>query len=69
MNLFCADNNYSDDDGGQKRRLRKRMNRDENEPVFKGKVNVSLKDLQNADELWLVKVPKNVIFQYFHRFF
>lgn len=40
------------------------MNRDENDPVFKGKVNLSLKELQNADELWLVKVPKSVRFEF-----
>lgn len=64
-NLFRFGNDDSEDEElnevqRQKNRLRKRLSRPENEPAFKGKVNLSLKDLQNADELWLVKLPRNV---------
>lgn len=61
MNLFRFSEDYSEDEDNRERsRVRKRMNRGENDPVFKGKVNISLEELQNADELWLVKVPKEV---------
>jgi len=65
MSLFRYAENLSEDENHteaqiQKKRIRMKMNRSENDPVFKGKVNLSLDALQNAEEeLWLVKLPKN----------
>ncbi len=64
MNLFRYDNDFSEDEGlseaqRKKKKMRKRMNKPENEPSFKGKVNCTLEELQKADELWLIKLPRN----------
>ena len=65
MNLFQCGEDCSEDDGlsqaqKQKKIMRKRMSQVENEPIFKGKVNLSIKELEKGDEFWLVRVPKNV---------
>ena len=65
MNLFKYDDIVEDENGltdGQikKKKMRKKSQRLENEPIFKGKVNLSMEDLNAADEVWLVKVPKMV---------
>ena len=65
MNLFKYDDIVEDENGltdGQikKKKMRKKSQRLENEPIFKGKVNLSMEDLNGADEVWLVKVPKMV---------
>ena len=44
----------------KKKRLRKKMCRPDNEPIFKGKVSLSLKELQKANEIWLVKLTCDV---------
>ena len=64
MNLF----KYTEEDEDEtltdaqikKKKLRKQSQRLENEPLFKGKVNLNLEDVENADEVWLIKVPKRV---------
>ena len=65
MNLFKYDDIVEDENGltdGQikKKKMRKKSQRLENEPIFKGKVNLSMEDLNAADEVWLVKIPKMV---------
>ena len=91
MSLFRCEENLSEDENHtdaqiQKKKIRLKMNRSENDPLFTGKyavpfsllcilqtilfvnlnffcitgkLNLSLKDLQNAEELWLVKLPRN----------
>ena len=65
MNLFKYDDIVEDGNGltdGQikKKKMRKKSQRLENEPIFKGKVNLSIEDLNGADEVWMIKVPKMV---------
>ena len=43
-----------------KKKLKRKSQRLENEPIFSGKVNLKLNDVENADEVWLIKVPKKV---------
>ena len=89
MSLFRCDENLSEDENLtdaqiQKKKIRLKINRSENDPLFTGKyiillsimytprqfwssilffstgkLNLGLKDLQNAEELWLVKLPRN----------
>ena len=90
MSLFRCDENLSEDENLtdaqiQKKKIRLKINRSENDPLFTGKyiipfnllcilpdnfalqsyffstgkLNLSLKELQNAEELWLVKLPRN----------
>ena len=64
MNLFGY-YDHSEDEGLTenqilKKRMRKRANRSDTDVNFKGKVNLSSKDLSHADEVWLVKVPRVV---------
>lgn len=65
MNLFGYDDVSEEEEGLteaqiRKKKFRKRLNRPDDEPMFKGKVNLSMKELQKADEVWLVKVPRKV---------
>lgn len=64
MNLFQVED-YENSEGlteGQikKKKLKRQSQRLENEPIFTGKVNVGQEDVQRADEIWLIKVPKIV---------
>lgn len=64
MSLFRCKENLSEDETQtdaqiQKKKIRLKMNRSENDPLFTGKLNLGLKELQNAEELWLVKLPRN----------
>ena len=64
MNLFGY-YDHSEDEGLTenqiiKKKMRKRANRSDTEVLFKGKVNLSSKELNQADEVWLVKVPRVV---------
>ena len=66
MNLFKFDDIVGDDENSltegqiKKKKMRKKSQRLENEPIFKGKVNLSIEELNSADEVWLIKVPKMV---------
>ena len=66
MNLF----KFSQEDASEeltdaqltKKKLKRKSQRLESEPIFSGKVNLKLDNVENADEVWLIKVPKKVYF-------
>ena len=66
MNLF----KFSQEDASEeltdaqltKKKLKRKSQRLESEPIFSGKVNLKLNNVENADEVWLIKVPKKVYF-------
>ena len=69
MNLFRpATDDISEDEGLSDAQIRKKKQRrklcqpdNTGEPVFKGKVNLPLKELKKeGNEIWLVKLPANV---------
>ena len=67
MNLF----KFSEEDATEeltdaqlsKKKLKRKSQRMESEPIFSGKVNLKLNDVENSDEVWLIKVPKKVNFK------